>query len=189
LSLACSGSPATAAGPASARSTRSGGLTVGGSARRVGASPTAIAACALSQQAGAAAGGLARRSRVAPGTFLATGARVGRTTRGAAIVRGRAAFAAARVVGWADRRIGAAGASRLVCTDASTGATAFASPPQQLPEPSFRMVVCGGAAAGSVREALPGGSETETSTGAVETDTATVPTWTLTETLGMLTRT
>ena len=84
---------------------------------------------------------------------------------------------------------GAARAGRLGCTAAFTGATAFGSPAQQWPGSPF----CGGggaAAAGSARGALAGvGAETETSTGAVDTETPTVPTWTLTETLGMLTLT
>ena len=160
-----------------------------GSARRVGAAATTTLAGALSRQPRAALVGLTRRSLVAPGTLLAAGARVGGTTRGAEIVRGRLAFTAARVVGSAAGRRGAGRAGRLDCTDASTGATAFASPPQQLPEPSSGVVVCGAAAAGSGRGTSTAGTETETATGAVDTETATFPTWTLTETLGMLTLT
>ena len=99
---------------------------------------------------------------------------------------GRGAFAADWVFGWTDRG-GAARAGRLGRTAAWTGATAFSSL-QQLPGPwSFGVSGGGAAAAGSARGTLPGlGTETETSTGAVETDTATFPTWTSTETPGML---
>ena len=85
--------------------------------------------------------------------------------------------------------MGAGCAGRLDCTDASTGATGFASALQQLPEPSFGVVGCGAAAAGSARGTLTGGTETATSTGAVDTEIATLPTWTFTETPGMLTLT
>ena len=101
------------------------------------------------------------------------------------------AFAAARIVGRATRRRGDARAGRLVLDGGvAGGATSFASPLQQLLEPSFCVVGCGAAAAGSVLGTLIRlGTETETSTGAVDTETATVPTWTLTETPGMLTLT
>lgn len=152
---------------------------------------TATAAGALAQQLRAAVVGFARRSLVAPRTCLTclvAGVRAGRAARGAAIVRGCATLAAARIVGWADRRGGAARACRLVC--ASTGATTFAWSLQQLPDSSFGVVGCGAAVAGSaVVTWAEFGTETETSTGAVDTETATPPTWTFTETAGMLTLT
>jgi hypothetical protein len=128
-----------------------------------------------------------RAALVRLGTCFAVSKRLERSMCGARIVRAGTASVAARV--GRGRRSGAtAGDAGVVF--ASDGATSFASPLQQSLGPSFCVVCCGGAPAGSVVEEVPSlDTDTETSTLAVDKEMSTVPACTFTETAGMLTLT
>jgi hypothetical protein len=151
----------------------------------------AIAACASSQQPRRALGRVARRSLVRLGTCFAASKRVERSTSGTRIVRARAPFVAARIVGRASRFGGAARSARGFFAELSAGATCFDPALQQLLEPSFCVVGCRAAlASASVPEREPWlDTDTETSTLTLGTETSTIPPCTFTETLGMPTLT